>query len=233
MIGKRKFFAGALFAMIAAFSARGRLALAVTSISPPAGFGGHAVTALIVHDPYGSGEWVYWQDKVTSSCDYTFLSKAPMDAGLTTDYVIHGSSGNDFIEVASGSTSFCGYPVDPLKYNGHWLDIHGEDGDDQLLAGSAGLSDLFGGNGNDVIISGRPDVIATGDAGNDSIDVGGSGHGADVQGNDGNDCIMIDSTTSPYSVSCGAGTDTWKGPGTRPSDCESTFTSGCCSGIIC
>lgn len=133
--------------------------------------------------------------------------------GLAGNDTIHGGGGADVIDGGLGSDT-----------------IYGEDGDDRLIGGAgdtarANASDnLYGGNGNDVLIlQGSPKVLqfAYGGAGND-IYRGGAGNNwmedSVIGGND-----LFIGTGSAY---LGAGTDVIIGAGSVDGDREQTGVRG-------
>ncbi|MDO9378485.1 MAG: calcium-binding protein, partial [Nocardioidaceae bacterium] len=115
------------------------------------------------------------------------------------DDVIYGDAGADVIDGGAGSDTIYGGSGADVLLGGDDTSydyLHGEDGDDQLTAGSAGGT-LLGGNGNDRLTAGEVGSAVYGDAGDDIL-IGGSGNdyldgGAgndEISGGGGNDAIF-------------------------------------------
>ena len=193
-------------------------------------FGNAGSTGYVNKDPSDNSHWINWKNKATGACSFTFLG----NGGLSDNFNVEGSGGDDDLIVLSSSNnfSFCGFQMTGPNYNGHFLDLFGGDGGDGMFS-DIGDTWLSGNAGDDRITSGNAAASIFGGAGNDSINNGaGGGSGGNTFGEDGNDCVNVNTLQTPASMSCGAGTDTWFGPGTRPADCEST-SSACCPGFIC
>lgn len=120
--------------------------------------------------------------------------------------IFHGNAGDDTI-VADGAASLAhitlnGGAGDDFVVGGNGSDsLFGELGNDTLQGGS-GRNGLDGGDGDDLIINGDGS-IATGDAGNDTIQAAVNDV---VSGGDGNDLIRLGSSTQ---ATGGAGDDTF------------------------
>jgi hypothetical protein len=209
-----------------ALSSMTRDVWALTTITNPFGT---AATAWINYDPDDGGNWINWQENSTGNCSYNLLGYG----GFSDDFVVQASNSGDIISFVppSQSFAFCGYNQQYPNYNGHYLDIHGGSGDDRLTT-YGGDTYLIGYGGDDKMLSGGgASLYLDGGDGNDSLLLDTS-NGASVYGDAGNDCIGVSSAATNCTMSCGDGSDTWSGPGSMPSDCE-TNSSECCPGFIC
>ncbi|MBZ0120408.1 MAG: hypothetical protein K8H88_25680 [Sandaracinaceae bacterium] len=167
-------------------------------------------------------------------------------SGLSDDYEIHGDSSTAGTGVdtmiligtngytppssdycASGSWRTGSWNV--LSYNGFYLDLYGDGGNDwELDSGTAsGLATyLMGGAGNDYLELNGSGGAAYGEAGADTIyALSGSGSGETLNGGSGSDCLW-DASNSFSSFDCGADTDTRNNGNTGTSNCESS--DPCC-----
>lgn len=187
-------------------------AMAATDIYPPFWRGG-AVSARIgsttVSLPSGGTEVrqvIVWQTAATGACATTILGGP---SGLFDDFHVHGSGGNDLLEIQFWwlSTTKCGQTIDPLVYGGHYLDISGGPGNDVVSCLSRGDTYVAGEDGNDGLYSDNPFGLLSGGAGNDSIFSDGGPEGREiVYGGDGDDCLS-DHSGNAAIFDCGTGTD--------------------------
>jgi Ca2+-binding RTX toxin-like protein len=202
-----------------------RNASAFTSLDNP--FGNAPVMAVVNQDPVNGGHWISWKRLSDGSCFFDSIG----GTSFNDDYDVVAGTGGDHLVIWNvlGTSSFCGFPVSAPNYGGHFMDLIGNSGADHLETGT-GDTYLVGNAGDDVL-SGATTLYMEGDAGNDTEWLGNSTTGGTYTTGDGNDCMHVPSAHSA-TMSCGAGTDKWQGPGTRPADCEST-NSGCCPGIVC
>ena len=141
----------------------------------------------------------------------------PGDDTLTTTYsgiAVYGGDGDDHLDAAAAAAN-------PESGNSNGIDLYGDDGND-VLVGSARRDALEGGTGNDQISGGDGDDGIDGGPGNDHVD-GGAGNdsiaggpGNDVvAGGDGDDWIGSDDTEAGNDVfDGGPGADlVFGGPG--------------------
>lgn len=196
-------------------------ALAVDYTTP---FGPHPVVARIGSDAWG--QWIGWQDVTTNECAWDLIGDT---SGIWESTVIHGSSGPDAIFVQDSTVTFCDWPIGPPSFNGYYIQLLGNAGNDMLWSPTTFKTHFLGGAGDDWINSGYASAEIYGDDGDDVIHKTGSGFGGEQHGDAGNDCLSIDPALSPLPTwdVCGDGTDLWSGPATRPSDCEYTDTTCC------
>jgi hypothetical protein len=188
-------------------------------------FGGAQATARIGHDPGDNGEWVAWQNNATGACYWIRVGNT--GTGLNNDYYVQAGPNNDRITIVSGGTPspWCGFTLQGLNYAGHHLDLLGGSGNDWLYSGT-GNTWQYGYGGMDLLKSdGGLSIHMLGGDGNDSLVVTNPTNQGTFQSEAGDDCLLLNtSSTTPTVDSCGAGShDIWNGPGTRPSDCESTL----------
>ncbi len=172
---------------------RSWLCLTVVLASFASGSSARAETQLYLNLPgiTGVGTWGGRTVAATLSLfGCTFQDLAP--ASHTTDYVLHGTSGNDTINVVRVATSWCGLILQPIIQNSHYFHVSGGAGDDVISAPNA---DSPSGNGNWIY----------GEAGNDILYMGPGGSEAD--GGDGNDIIYGTDNASDILLG-GAGNDT-------------------------
>ncbi len=80
------------------------------------------------------------------ACTITGLTAGP--GGLTTFLLVFGTSGNDVIRVAAGTTPLCGLNWLEVDVNSHFIDVYAQGGHDWVLGK---FRDVFGGTGNDVL----------------------------------------------------------------------------------
>jgi Ca2+-binding RTX toxin-like protein len=193
-----------VFLAIGAFAAAhmfagGGTALAFTQMTSP--FGPDApVGATIGSNNQGTAQMIVWQRLSDGVCAFTPIGDA---AGLFDDYGVVGSSGNDEIMIAPTSSGRCGAPMGALVYGGHYLD-------------------LYGGAGNDVLVSDTGDTWLFGQDGNDHLEFHGNGNlyggsgidhlfalttffsGEGLFGEAGGDCLE-DGNGAAAAVDCGSG----------------------------
>jgi len=186
------------------------------------------VQAYINKDPGDTFQWINWRNLNTGECRFSFLGGS---GGFSDDVQVNGGAANDSIVVMTGNTpfSFCGFNMVAPIFNGFGLSIFAHGGNDFVVADVQKPVSMTGGPGDDYLrgIAGSSGFQAIGEDGNDSIRVNGSGAADVVAGDNGNDCIRVATAVSPRVMVCGAGTDTWSGPGVRPVSCESTSTTLC------
>lgn len=102
-----------------------------------------------------------------------------IDSSVTSNMVLAGGAGRDFIYGGSGNDILIGGSDDDLVRGGSGSDI---------VLGSTGNDNLEGGQGGDIILGGQGDDHAQGDAGNDVL-LGGLGNDS-LYGNKGQDIIL-------------------------------------------
>jgi len=180
-------------------------ALALSTVNSP--FGPSApVQALIGRNTQAPVEVIVWKRVSDGACKSTLIGDA---FGLTDDVLVVGSSGADTIIVEERAPDydaiFCNFHLNTLDYGGHFLDVHGGAGDDTLLSGSGdtwhygedgndylafkGAGNLFGGNGNDIVIAMSSIFTAEG-----------------LYGEAGSDCLE-DQNNAAFTIDCGPGSD--------------------------
>jgi Ca2+-binding RTX toxin-like protein len=215
--------------VILAAASSGRAAAATTVNDP---WGDEASEAWVNADPGdGNSHWISWKKISTGECAFTSLGDS---SGFSDDFNVQGNGGNDKIRITTFNGTFCGFSMTTPNYNGHFMDLFGQDGNDYMTAGT-GDTFLHGANGSDALYTQRGSAFVTGGSGEDAIWFAASGSASGtVQGDDDNDCIIVNGALSPApSMSCGNGSsDLWSGPGTKPTDCEG-FNGGCCSPFVC
>jgi len=217
---KRLVMAGVLAISFAA----ARPALAVTDLFSP--FGSQPVSALVGSRTLLFGltaQVIVWQNKATGACSTTVIGSS---GGLSDDYLVHGTSGADRLEIQPwyGSNSFCGSAMNPLVYGGHFIDLDGGSGNDVVICASEGDSFIYGSDGDDVLVSFNPNGVLSGGSGNDTIFAGGFPTNQIVFGDSGNDCLHADFGAA-QTFNCGDGTDTVGGtPPVNATSCESTVS---------
>jgi hypothetical protein len=208
--------------------------------SPPMAWGDAPAVAVIGQhlrrhapflEPFSSLPAVVWRNDITQECHIDLLTENAflLNLGLEDNALITTRGGNDPVAMAGGlfeTTTFCGFEIAPLNYNGHFLDI-------------------FTAGGNDVIESGRGDTFCMGDSGTDKLEsftpigrmIGGLGNdfiggisavATDwLQGDDDNDCLH-DSGNNFAVFDCGPGTDLFWIANTPPNQtCETPRSIRC------
>ena len=121
--------------------------------------------------------------------------------------LMSGGTGNDRMYGSRGADVLFGGPGHDFLYGGYGADtnqLHGEDGDDEIWASQLGDNEIWGGAGDDMILSGvveaggftkadfpllprRPSMPLFGDQKRDEYPSYGS---MDIEGGDGNDYII-------------------------------------------
>jgi hypothetical protein len=135
--------------------------------------------------------------------------------GLNDDYLVYGSNANDRMMVLQDNNGVKGDSCPAgltraINYGGHYLDMYGKAGSDQMYVMPVYGVDtwMWGDANNDLMTSWTDRTYMIGGSGNDVIQAmssyGGSQEG--LYGEDGNDCIQDNSGTFAAS-DCGAGTD--------------------------
>lgn len=206
----------------------------VTVVSP---FGNDPVTAIVNRDPGDTLMWVSWKNNTTGACAFTQVGGS---SGLSDNLVVKTGSGSDTLSTrygasfnGSGGLTFCGYTVEEPILNGYFVNFQAEGGNDYLGSGLSGTYHLYSGAGNDQMWLDTPGS-AMGSGGSDSLfggtSVTSSGTSRTFWSHEGSDCLDISTGMSPApTMGCGADSDWWSGPGTKPSDCENSFTPSCTS----
>jgi Ca2+-binding RTX toxin-like protein len=218
---KYKIACAAVFSVASFASAKASAVVTITSPFTNAGIAigaagatGGAMVACFEEGGFGSGMGFR-------------MEHLGFSAGLSDDFVIVGGSGNDVvIFVQSTTTSFCGLTLSPLKYNGHFLDIHGVDGADFIL-GAQGDTFYFGGVGNDMMFHYSPIGRSFGGAGNDQVLSFSSGNGDRIFGESGADCLF-DSTATFITYDCGSGSDKFSNSPKPPGTVSCETATSCC-----
>jgi hypothetical protein len=208
---------------------------AQTVLYPPASFNGAPVAVVLGAYDTAPGQAAIWRNLSTGACVNQVISGA---TGLTTNFQVHGSAGNDImiaLDTAAGTNySFCGFTLITLRYNGHHVDLLGDGGNDSLTGDLSGfvLGDvwLHGGDGNDRLMCSNPFQVSFGGNGNDTLysfstlAIIGA-----LYGEAGSDCIQ---DASPADIiDCGDGVDnvsTASGTSTRiNANCEHRIATSC------
>jgi hypothetical protein len=156
---------------------------------------------------------ICWEDPNGTNDQYAVLGSI---TGLTDDYYLDGSSGNDgFYPIETNGTTPSGWCAtgggaftgtwNRLAYNGHYADFRGLAGSDNMRDGG-GTNDtvLYGGNDSDHVYqySTHTSATANGDAGDDFVAGRTAGLDDDLFGGTGNDCL-IDDTNTAQNFNCG------------------------------
>jgi hypothetical protein len=195
-------------------------------------FLGLPATAYIGHDPTDNHEWIAWMRHSDGLCEWQDLDNGH-NLGFDDNILINASGSGDTIVIlqGSGTISWCHSSLQAPRYNGHSCDLNGGSGNDYLSVGS-GDSYIYGNGGSDVLSNnGGAALQISGGSGDDSISAGTTNFGS-TTGDGGNDCLRISTAATNATISCGAGVDSWGGPGSMPADCE-TFDWSCCPGFVC
>jgi hypothetical protein len=196
-----------------------------------------AGAATIHADPFGSADSVGYvgANHITGEHFLIWASgsscHSPISlggsAGFSDDFIADGLDGDDFLYIVEGSmVAFCGMWLQPPNYNGHFFDLRGYYGNDELITGS-GDTWLEGEGGDDWMRSDNPLGHMTGWIGNDTLIVFGSGSGGVFRGGPGDDCLQIEISGTPFETTCDDGNDLWQGSGTMPFDCETEINWSC------
>lgn len=192
---------------------------------------------MVVHSGGGSRPWVCYDGPSAGDAQWVLLGTT---TGLDDDYVIHGDANggtghNDTINAGplfATSASDCQPDGGPgswsaLAYNGHFLDVEGDGGDDRIT-GFAGDTISYGEAGEDYIEVYTCVAGTHGDGGADGDElVGIAGSCENYLAGAGSDCIDdINNSHSLYS--CGADTDSYQEDDSPNffGDCEN-FVSSC------
>jgi hypothetical protein len=206
-------------------------ALAVTEVRSP--FGSSPVQAFIGSSPSlpfqigGPFQIILWRRLSDSACLGTVIGN---ESGLFDDYEVLASSGNDRIRIlptGDSNTPFCGVSMNGLIYGGHYLDLFGLGGNDQLSTGN-GDTWMWGQDGDDSLISNGFGVMYGG-AGNDVlVAISAIFNNEALFGENGNDCLE-DRNAAALSFDCGAGTDRYVTFFGTPisTNCETPISTGC------
>jgi len=183
-------------------------AMAITDITPPwgdapavANVGSYTVPTS-PPAPVIVIQIIQWERMSDHAC---FAQQIGSAAGLSTDYTIHGTTGDDILRIRKGTSEICGKTINPLVYNGHFLDFAGGDGND-VLTTWGGDTWLWGEGGDDGLYSENPSGKEDGGPGSDAITYVGPSGSARLVGGDGNDCLSDANRTSRL-FDCGAGSD--------------------------
>jgi hypothetical protein len=216
---------GAALTFIAYWTLNDRPALALTIVSSP--FGNTPVEVRIGSCGNAPCQVVVWHPQ-NGACQFTIIGNG---TGLTDDIQVHGGGGVDALHIISGQTTCPGWNLGPLSYNGHYLDLYGDGGDDEVL-NSQGTGDthLHGGDGNDLL-----DVLFLtgslfGEGGDDKLYSHGTFSNEVFFGGAGNDCIQ-DNSGAAAVIDCGSGSDkivrTASGVVPANVNCESISNNSC------
>jgi Ca2+-binding RTX toxin-like protein len=190
-------------------------------------WGNASSTAYVGAYPPTGTHYLVWIDSSNQCFWYTLGGSS----GFSEDIEIFGQGGNDTLIVIRWPETICGFSMTTPNYNGHWVAMFGEAGNDGLVSGLGNTTIMSGGAGHDWIETERANAWLDGGSEDDYLWNGAtSGSGGMSHAGDGNDCLWVHSGQSPSTMSCGGGTDQWAGPGTRPADCESTDTTCCAHG---
>lgn len=177
----------------------------------------------------GAGKRLQW-------CKNGTIAQIFTSCTMSDDVWIAGDDGDDTIIITyTNSTYFnnldCGDGVsrdwDPPVFNGHYLDLYGEN-DDDTVRGSSGDTWLTGDAGVDFVKNFGSIGYNEGDSNNDHVISASTGGGETLNGGTGNDCVDDRSGTYSY-FTCGSGTDS--GTANPDGTCESTVT--CCEALSC
>jgi hypothetical protein len=199
---------------------------------------GDAQAQVILNNPWGNAPMnVYvgmsggvakavFLNRTTSACAFSTLGTS---SGLTNNFEIIGGGDMDFLIVAGGlGTRFdvCGTSVTSLSYNGHFLDVNGNGGNDFVFPGT-GDSFGLGGEGNDTLQQFSPIGQLVGGNGDDRV-FGTSGVTTDrLFGQGGDDCLD-DPGNAHSTFDCGTQNfhDFFVSPASGALSCE-VVVSGC------
>jgi Ca2+-binding RTX toxin-like protein len=218
----RAFVAIGVIAIVHLFAEGVSLATTLSSLFGPT----VPVQVFIGAKSDGTAQAVVWKRRSDGACASTTFGNS---AGLSDNFLVVTSSGNDDVRILSGSSisSFCGFNLKGLVYNGHFWDLAGGGGNDTLRAGNgdtwifgedgddriffAGFGNLFGGNGNDTLVAGSSVFTAEG-----------------LFGDSGNDCLE-DRNHASGAFDCGPGTDRFSTAFGVPmqSNCETPISTVC------
>jgi hypothetical protein len=144
-----------------------------------------------VNNPYLTVQLTGWQVTVSDAAildGRTYVSA--IDAGRVHQVVVHGSAGDDTIDVHTIKvpTMIWGGAGNDRIYGGQGGNvIYGDQGNDTIYGGS-GNDWLVGGDGNDLIYGGGGNNWISGDAGDDTL-IGGRGNDS-LFGGDGRDLLI-------------------------------------------
>jgi hypothetical protein len=190
-----------------------RPAAALTAIQSP--FGSDPVNVFI-------GDWVghaqlvaIYQDANTFQCAPP-QRLGPPDA-LDDATNLYGGPGNDAIYVVWVNLSPCGVDVvPPVGPTANWIDIRGGGGNDTVVNANASFqTNLFGGDGNDHILTLQSSTIMDGEAGQDAVISQSSGGAESIYGGAGEDCLS-DYNSSAAVFDCGPESHEYKESGRFP-----------------
>lgn len=182
---------------------------------------------MINHDGGGSKPWVCWDGGASHSAKWQLLGNT---YGLDGSYILHGDvggAGADVMTVVRSSTAVsgdCAGTFTALTYNGSYLDLEGDSGNDTLYGG-AGVTDTYGEAGNDYLYGFSSAAYSFGGAGNDNL-FGEAGIYDVLYGEAGSDCLR-DASNGWVTFDCGADSDLyWSGDSSSgkvscetPTDC--------------
>lgn len=188
---------------------------------------------MVDHGPGTSAKpWACWDGPSANDALWALLGTT---SGLDDDYAVHanhptsGNYYNDTIFVIRSSTAVAGDCAPDagnwtaLTFNGRYLDVYGDGGND-VVANGSGDSIASGGDGNDSVgnYSCVGAASAHGNAGNDDV-WGYAGNCDDLFGEAGDDCL--DDTNNTWSTyNCGGHTN---GDEFQQNDDDSATPTGC------
>jgi hypothetical protein len=178
-------------------TAAGQAQAIQTRTSP---FGSSAVTAVIGNS--GGIPTIAWSRNSDGTCDFT--TDIGDIAGLVDDFQVHGSSSADSLHIAAGDQMFCGILIGALAYDGHFLDLVGQLGNDQLISFNGGDTWIYGNGGDDTVVSFNPGGYAEGNDGHDIVFNLSAGSSNTLLGGPGDDCLH-DQNGAAMFFNCEAG----------------------------
>lgn len=177
----------------------------------------------------GAGKRLQW-------CKNGVIAQIFTSCTMTDDVWVAGDDGDDTIIItytnnATYDNLDCGDGThrnwDPPVFNGHYLDVYGENDDDEVR-GSTGDTWLTGDAGIDFVKNFSSIGISEGDTNNDHVISASTGGSDTLSGGSGNDCV--DDRSDTYSsFTCGTGTD--NATIGASGDCESFIS--CCEATSC
>jgi Ca2+-binding RTX toxin-like protein len=212
---KTSLLALTVLGLLGAFQAKS--AQALTNLNNPFS-GGPAVIVKVAK--ISGNMYVTWKRISDSSCLFQFIGGA---AGLNTDYNVHGGGGNDNMQiVAIANQNVCGFTLEPLAYNGHYVDLFGEGGNDTVFNPGNNETWISGGPGKDLVFGSTFGGRIAGDDDEDLV-LGGVDDNILV-GGEGPDCLSV-SHNLAATYDCGNGADRRTSTPSNVISCESLVPS--------
>jgi hypothetical protein len=175
-----------------------REAAAVVPVGPPSPGAFTVRVGTISNNPYA----VYIASGV---CFFYDLGDS---LGLDNDYEVRGgSSADNIVNISASQTISCvntgfTYTITPINYHGHFLDLNGMEGNDEVINFTSGNTYVYGFTGNDNVVNFSPGTVANGDDGDDRVYNLGSGTNDHLTGGGGTDCLF-DANGAASTFDCG------------------------------